>query len=93
MCFQREAGEAVPGCDGGEEATSKTDFCIEDNGQGTGQGDSQGDSQGDHRNSPQEKNENGLPDLAGYGPTPPEDKLPLKECEGDCDEDTDVSFP
>ena len=30
VCFQREAGGgAVPGCSGGEDATSKTDFCVE----------------------------------------------------------------
>jgi hypothetical protein len=30
MCFQREPGMAVPGCIGGEEEHSRTDFCVPD---------------------------------------------------------------
>ena len=32
-----------------------------------------------------------LPQLVGYGGTPPDSSLPLQECEGDCDTDDDVS--
>lgn len=28
ICYQREAGDYVPGCEGGEEAMSKTDYCV-----------------------------------------------------------------
>jgi len=28
VCFQRDPGDPVPGCEGGEEAMSKTDYCV-----------------------------------------------------------------
>ena len=41
MCFQREPRTPVPGCIGGDEETSKTDFCVPDpsfTGMGTAEG-------------------------------------------------------
>ena len=32
-----------------------------------------------------------LPSLVGYGGSPSKDDLPLQECEGDCDDDSEVS--
>ena len=29
-CFQRDGGEAVPGCEGGEDVNAGTDYCIPD---------------------------------------------------------------
>lgn len=30
ICYKRDANEAVPGCDGGEQDSSETDYCIQD---------------------------------------------------------------
>lgn len=74
---------------GGEEAMSKTDYCTTPS-NGSGQTRQQSDSSDSHHySSPEDKD---LPVLTGYGGDPPAGKIPLKECEGDCDEDVDVSY-
>lgn len=109
VCFQRDPGDPVPGCEGGEEAMSKTDFCIE-NPQNQRQQPSKSEdepvvidsvSEDEKSSTPQEKSAvvetnaavqkkssggSDLPIVVGYGSSP--DQV-LKECEGDCDSDSD----
>ena len=76
---------AVPGCLGGEQEMSRTDFCVASPNTGPSV-------------APQAppmlptKAPTGAPKkLVSYGGTPPSNAFPLQQCEGDCDVDTDVS--
>lgn len=100
QCFQREPGDAVPGCEGGKEAMSRTDYCYQpdaslrtDSGGSSGsvavQGSSKPAGDGHHNFSPREK-DSGTP-VFDFGADPKTDSAKLKECEGDCDEDGDCA--
>eukprot|EP00339_Tiarina_fusa_P022745 CAMPEP_0117025880 /NCGR_PEP_ID=MMETSP0472-20121206/19074_1 /TAXON_ID=693140 ORGANISM="Tiarina fusus, Strain LIS" /NCGR_SAMPLE_ID=MMETSP0472 /ASSEMBLY_ACC=CAM_ASM_000603 /LENGTH=372 /DNA_ID=CAMNT_0004732719 /DNA_START=163 /DNA_END=1281 /DNA_ORIENTATION=+ len=92
ICFQRKEYELVPGCSGGMQDGSRTDYCINP----------------DDLNSPDTPqpmpsptpqpvapaptgNSGGRPDLQSFGASPPGNRFPLGECEGDCDSDSDCA--
>eukprot|EP00934_Nitzschia_sp_Nitz4_P005076 Nitzschia sp. Nitz4//NODE_293_length_29386_cov_71.949235//2837//4960//NITZ4_additional_000031-RA//-1//CDS//3329531815//5066//frame0 len=83
VCFQRGRYEAVPGCDGGEEMYSRSDFCIIDPNLSSA-------PSTQPSSSPTASPTITLPSLVTYdGVNPPDDALPLGMCTGDCDSDID----
>ncbi|KAG7370840.1 Eukaryotic-type carbonic anhydrase [Nitzschia inconspicua] len=102
ICFQREAARvSVPGCDGGDEDESLTDYCaypeLPENG-ATGDLDDDVDSRLEtevpttvplpSRAPTAAPTKNAVP-LNPIGWSPPADKMPLGLCEGDCDDDSE----
>ena len=79
VCFLRNAGEPVPGCYGN--LSTATDYCVYPT---TSPGSpTQAPTRGPPTPQP-------LP-LVSYGSDPPSAVMPLKECEGDCDQDSDCA--
>ena len=82
-CFQRNSNEPVPGCIGGANDDSRTDYCVDP-----------ADLQGGLPTLPPVRtnpDEDGKPALKSYGASPPNHRFPLQECEGDCDQDKDCA--
>jgi hypothetical protein len=99
VCFQREATrQTVPGCLGGEEDESLTDYCVYAESDGVSGVDNPGDvgtasPVASASNAPPvtpalPTSDSGIP-LNPIGWSPPPDQKPLGLCEGDCDDDTD----
>ena len=79
VCYFRVEGSnaPVPGCYGGEQDGSRTDYCVDPNDLGGGQ------------KTPTYTSGGNLLVLRSYGSSPPPSYKPLGECEGDCDSDRD----
>ncbi len=93
VCFQRDAYEAVPGCIGGETDTSRTDYCTVSASVPTKLPTSPTPTPPPTSNSQPMKTRTIPPKkssetpLVNLGASPPNDRLPLGRCEGDCDHD------
>eukprot|EP00980_Cylindrotheca_fusiformis_P029366 scaffold23455_cov173-Cylindrotheca_fusiformis.AAC.1 len=72
-CFQRDAGDSVPGCSGGSSDRSRTDYCIRQN-----------NSQPTRRPTPAP-----VPTSTTRPQLKVTQSFPLGLCEGDCDRDAD----
>ena len=91
ICYQRDAFEAVPGCIGGEQDSTNTDYCIFDK---YGEGYTfPTDSPSVSPTTSMVPTVTPLPPkkIKQYGHTPPPDKMPLQFCEGDCDKDSECA--
>eukprot|EP00980_Cylindrotheca_fusiformis_P006472 scaffold1377_cov126-Cylindrotheca_fusiformis.AAC.17 len=89
ICHRRDAFEGVPGCIGGEEDFTNTDYCVFDvYGEGY---DRPTDSPTQNPTITNRPSITPIPPrpLVFFGSTPPADKYPLQYCEGDCDIDED----
>lgn len=75
-CFQREGGQDVPGCSGGRESTSKTDYCYDPNYANGAIAEGNGE-------------EPELDDSGGSDYCKPGNTCGL--CQGDCDDDSDCA--
>lgn len=91
ICYRRDALDPVPGCLGGENDDTNTDYCVFDP-FGTGYVVPTEEPTG----APTITNRPTLVPLVpipltDFGGTPPADKFPLEFCQGDCDKDEDCA--
>ena len=94
--FQRETGGVeVPGCRGGAEDNSKTDYCTLDlNSSASPSLSTFSPTPSPTNDDPEPTNEPTLTPrgIYNFGGNPPPDAFPLGLCEGDCDVNADVSI-
>jgi len=91
ICHRRDANEAVPGCIGGEENDSSSDFCVFDP-----FGAGYNVPTNPPTPSPTTTVSPTIPPLPSkpildLGGTPPSTALPLQRCQGDCDMDDECA--
>jgi hypothetical protein len=75
---------AVPGCQGGDADPSKTNFCIDPI--------NLEKSEPENMNQQTSRQKRSLLPLTSFGGNPSADRFPLKRCQGDCDDDSMVSY-
>jgi hypothetical protein len=96
ICFQRTSNAVVPGCNGGEADSSKSDYCVlPPNGPTPATPTAPASPFTPPTPAPASPVTPGpvdpitLKDLESFGGSPPASKFPLGLCEGDCDNNGD----
>lgn len=83
ICEQRDAGDPVSGCSGGEASTSNTDYCVDPNAVGTGRTDTAPPATSPRTSSPPSSSPpTSSPPLSYSNSCSP--TSPCAKCVGDC---------